>query len=126
MAKCSADELNKVLQQCTGSEGLTPIQFTNIFVTDGIVTMAKKAEANWLVTDIAIACSGNVGIKDLKNLDFTLITFEVKEDKTASWIVQEDSDQPVLYYHKYDYTDFPVGTWKIYIRDHVMMLPSEY
>jgi hypothetical protein len=33
---------------------------------------------------------------------------------------------PVIYEKEYEYTDFPVGTGKMYLIDGVLMVPSEY
>ena len=32
---------------------------------------------------------------------------------------------PVIYEQRDQYTDFPVGTWKMYLIDGVLMVPSE-
>jgi len=44
----------------------------------------------------------------------------------ASLACREDCGIPVIFEQKYEYTDFPVGTWKMYLIDGVLMVPSEY
>jgi len=65
-------------------------------------------------------------IRKSKDVAFQLWALAVNEDNTAFLTCREDSDMPVIYEQKYEYTDFPVGTWKMYLIDGVLMVPSEY
>ena len=119
----SADDLKSSLSQFTGTTRYIRNPFTGLLYTDGIEHMAEYADAHWLVSDIGAAFRHN---PDLKGIPFQLWTLDVDEEKKAILTCREDCDRPVIYELKFEYTDFPVGTWKMYPIDGVLILPSEY
>ena len=92
--------------------------------TDGIQAMAQTAGggAYWLVDKILF-----VGMSEkYRRVPFQLWQLVVYEDNTGRVMMREDIGIPPLYVEKLEYTDFPVGTWKFYLIDKVLLLPSEY
>lgn len=92
--------------------------------TDGIQAMARVSGggAYWLVDKILF-----VGMSEKhRRVPFQLWQLDVYEDKTGRVMMREDIGKPTLHAEKLDYTDFPVGTWKFYLIDKVLLLPSEY
>jgi hypothetical protein len=93
--------------------------------TQGVLFLAENAGAHWLIDLIA----SHQLDKRLRTEDFQLWTLTVRSDKTASAEVFRDSGQPPLLFQEIEYTDFPVelaAEIKLYVRDGVLMLPSEY
>jgi hypothetical protein len=50
----------------------------------------------------------------------------VDKNNKAVPTCREDCDMPVICEQKYEYIEFPVGAWKMYLIDCVLMVPSEY
>jgi hypothetical protein len=77
--------------------------------------------AFWLIDQIALAqprvrgaCNG-----------FQLWELTV-ENTGAALTCRPDSDQEPIHTEHIDYTDFPLGRVKLYVIDHVALLPGEY
>lgn len=88
--------------------------------TDGVRYFANKAGAFWLLDVIGTE------LHKLANAhDFLSITFSVYADGLA-YITVTDGDNLELWKKWLDYTDCPVGTWKFFLTNNVLMLTSEY
>ena len=118
----AAWELKSTLPHFTGTGCYIRDPLTGLLYTDGIEHLADRAKANWLISDIAAIWRHHPAVKEARFLVWILIVL----DGRAVLICREDTGAPILYTKEYDYTDFPVGTWKMYLVDGVLMVPSEY
>jgi len=126
MSKITINELNQKLAGFTGTINWHR-HWTNLLAyTDGVKAMAEVAGAFWLIAGVA---SWQIQ-KKVARCDFQVWTLTVNEDRTAVLEMREDSDQPVLVTQQIPYTDFPPGTFKLWIedsgRERVLLLPSEH
>jgi len=114
-----ATTLEQELQQFTGTE---QYYFNSMYkwmnYTDGVKFLAERAGAYWLLDIIGT---------ELKqfNDDFQIIELEVANNK-AVITSKRDTNEPNLWDRNIEFTDFPEGTWKFYLIDGVLLLPSEY
>ena len=119
----AAFDLKSSLSHFTGTSRYIHDPFTGLMHTDGIGHLVDRAEAHWLLSDIGAVLGHHPKIKEMP---FQLWALVVDEENKAILTCREDCDTLVIYEQKYEYTDFPVGTWKMYLIDGVLMLPSEY
>jgi len=119
----ASSDLKSSLSHFTGTAQYIRDPFTGLLHTDGIEHLAQRAEAHWLVSDIGAVFRLHPKVR---GIPFQLSTLTVEEGNKAVLTCREDCDMPVIYEQKYEYTDFPVGTWKMYLIDGVLMVPSEY
>jgi hypothetical protein len=119
----ATSDLKSSLSHFTGTARYIRDPFTGLLHTDGIEHLAQRAEAHWLVSDIGAVFRYHPKVK---GIPFQLWTLIVDDDNKAVLTCREDCDMPVIYEQRYKYTDFPVGTWKMYLIDGVLMVPSEY
>lgn len=117
----TGEELDRYLSTYTGTEAYYR-NWLGLLYTDGIKALAREAGAYWLIDAIGshALTEGRRG-----RYPFQLWTLAVK-DQAAVLTMQEDQDQPELVRQEIKYTDFPEGTWKFYLIDGVLILPSEY
>jgi hypothetical protein len=109
----------------TGSDEFYQHWTRRLVYTQGVLFLAENAGAHWLIDLIA----SHQLDKRLRTEDFQLWTLTIRSDKTARAEVLRDSGQPPLLFQEIEYTDFPVelaAEIKLYVRDGVLMLPSEY
>jgi hypothetical protein len=115
--------LQAELEQFTGTENwhrFNPLM-RNLLATDGVMHLAKKAGAYWLL-DI-IGSLKLVG--SCRNEEF--ITCKLVKDKDGgAKFTASDGSLKVLYTQKIPYTDFPLDEITLYFIDNVVLLPSEY
>jgi len=107
------------LQQCIGTENYYQ-PFLGLKYTDGVKMLADDAECHWLISDLGIAAK-----LEFSHIPFQLWKLRVK-DKIGLLTMQEDTDAPILYEQKYEYTEFPEGEIELYVFDDIILLPSEY
>jgi hypothetical protein len=119
----AASDLKSSLSHFIGTTWYIRDLFTSLIHIDGIEHLAERAEAHWLVSDIGTMFRYHPNVKDIP---FQLWTLTADGDNKAVLTCREDCDMPMIYEQKYEYTDFPVGTWKMYLIDGVLMVPSEY
>lgn len=116
-----AKELITRMQQYTGTMNYHKLTLTSLLATDGILMIAEKAGAYWLIDAIG-SYQANPKVKSLLIQFWTL---EVK-DNTAVLYCVEDYGMPRIIEQEIDYTNFPEGSWKFYVQNEIMMLPGEY
>ena len=104
-----------------GTDQYHKLSIVPVNCTDGVKGFADLAQAYWLISDLTI-----VAHMKYKNVPFQLWEIKVAEDHTAALTMREDTGLPAKYTQKYEYTDFPVGSFKLYLIDGVLLLPSEY
>ena len=116
------ETLEAELAHCTGTENhyqhLTGMRFT-----DGIKHMADLAGAYWLI-DLVGSYQPT-----LTRFPFQVWTLTVEESdgaRSARVEAREDTNAPLLVTQDIPLTDFPVGTFKLYLSEGVLLLPSEY
>jgi hypothetical protein len=97
--------------------------FSPLVHTDGVESFASQAHAYWFL-DI---CSTE--IYELLNREYFLsIVMDVMEGLNGNYatiIVNDGDDNPMLT-KVINYTDCPVGSYKFFMTDNVLMLTSEY
>ena len=114
--------LKDELKQFYGTSNYYTITY-NTVMTDGVKYFADKAEAYWLITDIALNSTLR---KELK--DETFIVIKTRKKKDGGIIVQyEDGNYNPLLLEEYPYSDLPDNSeftlWKEFS---TILLPSEY
>jgi len=108
------------LVQFTGTEKY--YSYFTLKLTDGVKYLAEEGKCFWLLDIIASYQP------KYHQVPFQLWELEVKEDKSATVYMREDSDSgyPFLVKQFIPYTDFPLNSIKLYVIDKVVLLPSEY
>jgi hypothetical protein len=110
------------LQHFTGTEhwyrhGLV----RTVLFTDGAKFLADKAEAYWLLDEIAFAQRD----QRVANEPFQLWKLTVRPDRTAT-LACDDGDGNVVSSQELTFTDFPLPQVTLYCIDNIILLPSEY
>ena len=90
-------------------------QATFGLMTGGMSNLAEEG-ASWLVEAI---------FSYTRKERFQVWTLVVADEK-AVLTMKEDTGAPDLVRQEIQYTDFPVGTWKFYVSEGILMIPSEY
>jgi len=113
-------DLNEDFAMATGTENYYkhPIGYS---YTDGVKMMAEKHKAYWLI-DVVFSHQ----TKRIAAIPFQIWEIVTTDSFYATVTMKEDSEQPVLVTQKIPFTDFPEGTFKMYLIDKVLLLPSEY
>jgi len=117
----TADELKTYLSGFTGTERYYK-SWLGLLYTDGLQAMAEGAGAYWLIDAIS-SYAMQSGFKEKYKFQFW--TLEVK-DRAAVLTMHEDTGRPFIVRQEIKYTDFPTGTWEMYLIGGVLLLPSEY
>ena len=111
--------LNDQFKGFTGTENYYKHWSGNVY-TDGIKAMAKKFKAYWLIDVVFSYQTGRTRLYEFQVWEIT------STGKKATVTMKEDTDEPILKRQHIGYTDFPAGTFKMYFKDNVLLLPSEY
>lgn len=123
--KIIEQNISRALSQYTGTEQYYPIPLSSFKYTDGIECLIRLCGCYWLISDTAIFMSSEES-KDLREKEFLILTIKVNENKSCEVSLKEDTNTPILYHKKYDYTDFPLKEFEFYIINGVMLLKNEY
>lgn len=108
--------------------------FRRTLLTDGAHTLAETAGAYWLMDAIASHQAG-AAKKGFTHYDTQFWQLTVHEKpirgKKAVLELRHDSGEPAVIRQLIEYTDFPVGQWKLWVGAvdetmKVIMLPTEY
>jgi hypothetical protein len=105
------------LNEFTGTEQY--YRYYNILLTDGVKYFADKAGAYWFL-DIVFT---EIAPHQKKE---PFITIELNVGSGKALIKAHDGDYRYFFERKIEFTDCPIGQWKFYLCDMVMMVPSEY
>jgi len=107
--------------------------FMDLKITDGIKFFMEQARCGWLISDIAVINAIDRAVLKNKADGNTFLVVDIKinrAEKKLIWTLKEDTDEPILYQQKYDYTDimnyYDGEEMKFYLIDNVLLLPSEY
>ncbi len=113
----------EALYQFTGTENWYRHSLNRkVLYTDGVQYLAEYGGAYWLLDTIAIA---QAHVKVVAAEEFQLWTLTVKPDCSAV-ITCDDGNGRIVYKQSLSFSDFPLPEIKLYFRDNVIMLPSEY
>lgn len=121
------NQLQYDLQQYYGTEHYYKISpFTDAVITDGVKAFADKTNSYWLFTDFILLD----GYRIAKTHDdrFTLVKVAVNEkhDVTVSFMHDID-EEPYYQATQKDLLEYiPIGEYKFYLIDNVVLLPTEY
>jgi len=115
-------ELTNALAQFTGTEQWYRHALnSNITYTDGVKFFADIVGAHWLLDIIATQP------EILSTMHNGLAVIELRVDKDSSAVLTcEDGDYRNTYTRLLEFTDCPVGVWKFFFTDNVILLPGEY
>ena len=94
---------------------------SNFLYTDGVKFFAEHCGggAYWFLDILATE------LADLQETeDFMSITLDVVD--SSAKITADDGNGNVLWTRNIDFTDAEVGTWKFFLQNNVLLLPSEY
>lgn len=91
--------------------------FTGMRFSDGVKYFAEKAEAFWLLDLVA-------SIAPRFREHFIVVELIVKG--SAADFKLNDGNGTYLAFKRIAYTDCPEGSWKFYLADNTLILPSEY
>ncbi len=123
--KTTPNELLTQLRNFTGTEHLYR-HWLGYHYTDGVFHLAESAGAHWLLDAIG-SYQATRRIRD----DTMLREFQVWElhvnlkNHSADLRCLRDTDDLVFHQH-IPFTDFPLSQIKLYLRDGILLLPSEY
>lgn len=122
-AKLSYEEFNKKLNTFIGSEQLFKPSLVPIIITEGVKYFADTCECYWLLDDLTINL-----FRLHQQLGYLFIDIEVNKRHTVHITVREDKDMPIVYDKKIrDLCKLiPVGNYRIWLMNNVLLLPSEY
>ena len=107
------------LQKFTGTLAYHKLTLFPVLATDGVLYLAKKGGAFWLVDDISA-----IYTKKKNKYPFMVIK-AISQDNKAT-VKYTDGNYKKIFTQEYNYTDLPEGEYKLYLVDGVLMLPSEY
>jgi hypothetical protein len=93
--------------------------FSPLVHTDGVESFASQAHAYWFL-DIA-----STEIFELTKKEYFL-SIELNVTDTGAVITVTDGDENPMLTKVIEYTDCPVGSYKFFLCDGVLMLTSEY
>jgi hypothetical protein len=125
----SVAELNSETDGFTGTDAYHKFGVRGVYLTDGAAYVANRVGAFWLFMGVSLLIRGKY-----HNIPFQVWYLDVKEDKTATLCMREDTGRPFIHRHTLEYTDFPVGRFEFWaVRgyvtdddDFVVMLKTEY
>ena len=108
-------QIEQDLRQFTGTENY--YNSLGLLFTDGVKFLADSCQAYWLIDLIASYRN--------KRKEFELWQISVKNNK-AVVTMREDCGLNPIVRQEIHHTDFPFQNFKLYLRNNVLMLPSEY
>lgn len=121
--KLSYEDFTSNLEQHIGSMRFYKIGLTPIIATEGIRYFADTCECYWLFDEICI------GLYRLhQQLGWLFIDIEVNKRHTVHITVRQDRDEPIVFEKKIGdkCKIIPIGSYRIYLMDNTLLLPSEY
>lgn len=94
----------------------------NYLYTDGIKYVAERAGAYWLIDEIAFHQTHPLVSKE----EFQSWTLNVDLQQATAILACDDGNGRIVYKKEIGYTDFPLDEIKIFVTNHVILLPGEY
>ena len=93
----------------------------SVVYTEGVQFLAERAEACWLLDEIAVAQI----LPRVKTEEFQCWVLKVAQNKSAT-LTCDDGNGRVILSKQIEYTDFPLAEIKLYCTGNTIMLPGEY
>lgn len=121
--KLSYQEFKNNLSNFYGTEHYYPMGLIRIYLTDGVKYFADTCECYWLMQEICL------GLYKLhQQLGTLFINIEVNKNHTVIIRAEQDEGMPVVFQKKIkDLCKLiPVGEYRLYLMNNVLLLPSEY
>lgn len=116
----TADELTNKLSHYYGTEGYYSHPLSkNMMYTDGVQAFAELAGAYWLLDIMATEVAPLLNTEDFLSIELIVANSKGK-------LFVDDGNDAILFTREIEFTDCPTGTWKFFMTDDVLMLPSEY
>lgn len=109
--------LEEKLQGYYGTERYYRLTITPILATDGVHAFAEEGNAYWAVSDMCIQAL---------SLKAPFLSITITSTGKRLDIVYTDGNDNILKKKHYAHTDLEKGTYRFYIVDGVILLPSEY
>ena len=121
----STTDLTTELQQFTGTElwHRNPL-YKNMLYTDGVKYFAEEAGAYWFLDIVGTEYHPQT-VGERPKWDYFL-SIKLVVDGSKGVITVTDGNYTTFAERKVPYTDCPEGTWRFYLTDNVLLLPSEY
>lgn len=117
------EEIMAELGMCVGTQAYHRHPSGLLVYTDGVLLMAGRCEAYWLIDSIAFLVPAS---KAFVSPFFRLWTLSVGEDGRGEIECRSDSGERPGIAQTVEYTDFPLAKLDLYFRDGVLYLPSEH
>ena len=126
MTALTYEELHSELNNFYGSMAYYKANiFSNIVITEGVRYFCDICECYWLLDEAII-----YALRELsKKYSFLIVEFKVTNKRGTTYIeVKEDSNTELLFKRRTKdlLNKIPMGEYKFYLIDNVMLLPSEY
>jgi len=119
----NAEELRSSLRSFTGTTAYYPHWSRMVAYTDGVKFLADEAGAHWLID--VIASWQPKALKDPDLREFQLWEISVSENQRAVVKCSRDSEDEA-FRQEIPYTDLMLDYVRLYVEDHVILLPSEH
>ena len=121
--KLSYHEFIDNLEQFYGTECYHRLGLYPIVATDGIKYFIEQCDCLWLFDEICLRL-----YKDLQRYGMLFVNVEVNKRHTVCITAEIDKDKPIPFKRKvHDAMELiPVGSYRFYLIDNVILLPSEY
>lgn len=121
--KLSYEDFTANLEQFIGSERFYRLGLTPIISTEGIKYFADTCECYWLLDLITINL-----FKLHQQLGYLFIDIDVNKRHTVHITVRQDKGMPVVFEKKQrDVCEvIPVGSYRFYLMNNTLLLPSEW
>lgn len=114
---------NADLSQFTGSENWYRHSLNHdILYTDGAQYLAEAGGAYWLLDEIALANAYN---RKVKAEEFQVWTLTRDKRGNGATLDCGDGNGNTVYSKRIQFTDFPLGSIKLYCEGGTILLPSE-
>jgi hypothetical protein len=120
----NATELAEALKGFIGTEQwFRPVLNRHVTYTEGVKHFLDNASngSHWLL-DILVT---EPAILDQAS-SFAAISLKVENDFKAVLTVTDGNSDISVFTRRFNFTDCPVGEWKFFFTENVILLPSEY
>ena len=121
--KLTYEELKNNLEQFIGSEQFFKVSLAPVIATEGVKYFADTCECYWLL-DLII-----LGLFRLhQQLGYLFIDIDVNKRGTVHIVARQDEGMPIVFEKKQRdlCKRIPVGSYKIWLMNNTLLLPSEY
>lgn len=121
-------EVRGALAHCTGGDEMHRHWTRRLNYTDGVLFMAERCGAHWLVDAIASHQSPRV-VRACEGMQFWTLKYHPAEGRKAEhWTLtcRRDSGEPAIVCQKIEYSDFPLPEFVLWVEGDVLLLPSEH